>query len=379
MSAGVGKSPFSKLETLSAPHIRPARFEDYDDIAHLASAHSLKTLPQDDWRSMWLDNPLWPRLGNDWQIGWVLETTTSEIVGSVLNVPSLYRFRGRELICGNGRSWATASEYRGYALWLMEEYFNQPGVDLFINTTVGPMAARLIDRLSARIPQGDWATGSTWVTGYVEFARQRLRLRHVPLADLLAYPAGGVLWLKHAIRKKPLPNFPRAVFVESAECFDSRFDAFWDELVRQNPDKLMGERNCRALSWHFAIPMRTSRLWILTASRNRQLRAYCILVRTGDGRQVDFVDYQTIEPDIDFLPGLLHAALRRCAKEGVYILRNLGRGVPKMRVLDDCAPYRNELSNWRFFYRAADPDLDAELRAARFWDPSVYDGDASFK
>jgi hypothetical protein len=50
-----------------------------------------------------------------------------------------------------------------------------------------------------------------------------------------------------------------------------------------------------------------------------------------------------------------------------------------MRAVDDCAPYRKGLSNWKFFYSAADPGLGAALRSARFWDPSAYDGDASFE
>ena len=91
------------------------------------------------------------------------------------------------------------------------------------------------------------------------------------------------------------------------------------------------------------------------------------------------VDYQSIEPDADLLPALLVAALERCAKEQVDILENFGRGVAKMRALDDCAPYRKKLSNWKFFYNAADAGLNAELRAARFWDPSAYDGEASFE
>jgi hypothetical protein len=379
MIIDVESSALAKPPTLPAPLLRPARLEDYDAIARLGLANLSKPQPAGDWRRMWLDNPLWPRLGKEWHIGWVLETAAGDIAGSVLNIPSMYSFRGSELICGNGRAWSAAPAYRGYALWLMDEYFNQASVDLFINTTVGPNAAPMIDRLSARIPMGDWATSSTWVTGHVEFARQRFRLQNVPFAGLFAHPAGGVLWLKHAFRKKPLSKSPRSVVIEVEDRFDSRFDVFWRELLHANSDILLSERTSSALSWHFGIPMRRRGLWIFTASRNGQLRAYCIVIRTADGRQAHFIDYQTVEPDTELLPLLLQAALTRCADENVYLLRNLGHGVPKMRALDDSAPYRNDLSNWRFYYRAADPTLDTTLRDARFWDPSAYDGDASFK
>ena len=154
-----------------APQLRAARFEDYNAIARLGNAHSLDSLSPREWKSMWLENPAWPRLRKNWPIGWVLESPAGDIVGTVLNIPSLYTFRGESLVCGNGRAWATTPEYRGYALWLMDEYFNQPHADLFINTTVGPTAVQIIDRIATRIPLGDWASGSTWVIGYNGFVK----------------------------------------------------------------------------------------------------------------------------------------------------------------------------------------------------------------
>lgn len=378
MSTGVETCPDVKSPMLPAPQLCLARFEDYERLARLGSAH-FEVPPLDDWQTFWLDNPLWRRLGKDWPIGWVLQTETGEIVGSLLNVPSLYKFRGQDLICGIARYWATTDAYRGYALWLIDEYFNQPSVDLFINNDVAPITAPMHERLEHRIPLGDWQTASYWVIGYIGFAQKKLRRLHVPLPGLLAYPAGGTLWLRDAVCNKRLPQLTHSVLIETADHFDSQFDAFWDELVRQNSEKLLAVRSSRTLSWHFGIPMRRGQLWIFTASRNRQLRAYCVLHCKEQGRHVRFIDYQTIEPEVDLLPGLLRAVLRRCANEGVYLLENFGRGVPKMRAFDDCAPYHKKFSSWRFFYRAADPGLDTELRDARFWDPSAYDSDASLQ
>ena len=76
-----------------------------------------------------------------------------------------------------------------------------------------------------------------------------------------------------------LPKGAGSFNVDSLDRFDSQFDVFWRELVRQNPDKLLAERTAATLSWHFAIPMRKGRLWTLTASRNGELRAYCTFTR----------------------------------------------------------------------------------------------------
>jgi hypothetical protein len=105
-----------------------------------------------------------------------------------------------------------------------------------------------------------------------------------------------------------------------------------------------------------------------------------VLVRQdsrGGLRRMRLVDFQTLEPDADLLPGLLQGVLQRCARESFDVLEHLGWGLPKMCRLDQFAPYRGRLPNWTYYYRAVDPDLEAHLSRPESWDPSTYDGDAS--
>jgi hypothetical protein len=216
------------------------------------------------------------------------------------------------------------------------------------------------------------------VTGYRRFARKALQQMGVPLAGAAAMPAAAGLWLKDALFAKRLPAASGEI--ETIEGFDSRFDQVWEELLRLDSEKLLGVRDSRALSWHFAIPLRQGRVWTFTASRNGLLRAYCVLLRqdTRQGlRRMRLVDYQTLGPDPDLLPGLLRAALRRCSAEGIDLLEQIGLGVPKREGFERLAPYRRKLSNWCFYYQAADAALAQELSKPEAWAPSEYDGDAS--
>lgn len=365
VNAHVATTPHRTADSASVPTLRPARLDDYDKIRHLAFDHALEFPDAEDWRRLWLANPLTPRHGPDSPIGWVLETPAGEIVGHFGSVRTLYKLRGDDVVAAAGRAWIVTAAYRGFALQLVDEYFNQAGVDVFINNAVSAPAVASFDLFSRRIPLGAWESMSYWIT--------------TPLAR-----AG------EALRRLSAPA-PGAFAIDAADRFDSRFDAFWRELLRQKSEMLLAERSRRALTWHFDVAMRRQRLHIVTASRNGQLRAYCILTRHEHGFQLPpfprrdtqgvrgmrLVDYQSIEPEVDLLPRLLAAALRRCAQEGLFMLEHFGRGVPKMRALDDHAPYRKALTNWKFFYRAADPRLDADLREPERWDPSAYDGEAS--
>ncbi len=232
------------------------------------------------------------------------------MVGSLTNVPSLYHFRGRELIAANGRAWVVRPEYRGFAPWLMEEFFNQLGVDLFISTTANSNAEPIFSTFTNRVPVGDWKTIAYWITAYRGFARKALQKLGVPLAPALVLPTSAALWLRDTLFARPLPAFSSGVVISAIDSFDSRFDVFWEELVRQNPDKLLAARDSRTLAWHYAISMRRGQLWIFTVLRNGLLRAYCILKQEQSHllRRMRLVDYQSLEPDVDLLPALLQAA-----------------------------------------------------------------------
>jgi hypothetical protein len=355
------------------------RFDDYDALRALLLAHALEVPSLEGWRHRWIDNPLWQQLGRATPTGWVLETAVGEVVGSVEAIPTRYKFRGSDLVVCAGAAFCVAASYRSYASQLLDEYFNQP-VDLFISNTVGPAATRIYSAYSAKpIPLGEWDTTTYFVTEHTLFAKRALRKQHVPLASWLAHPTGWTLGLKDALCNRALPEPPRDVLIEATDRFDDRFDLFWDELVRENPEKLLGERSRRALSWHFEGAIRNNRLWIFTASKLGRLCGYCIVRHepTPGDRRVSLIDYQTLDPERDLLPAFLGAALQRCAAEGFYVLQNIGVGVPKMRAFDEHAPYRRKLANWVFFYGSSDAALTAELRQPRFWDPSLYDGDAS--
>jgi len=378
-------------ETLS-PHLLPAqelptlrqtRFEDYPQIASLETSHELITLAEDDWRRVWTDNPLWPRLKEHWPIGWVLEDNRGKIVGSLGNVPFHYTFQGKSLISACGRGWVVAPEYRGVALWLMDEYFNQDGADLFVNTTVNALAAGIVGSLSARVPAGDWQAAAFWVTSYHGFARTALRMKDIPMTGLLAPAAALGLRLKDLVSSKALPPANQAFAIAEASGFDPRFDVFWKQLVEQNPNKLLAVRDVATLNWHFSIPMRHEKVWIITASQHGILRAYCTLKREDQpaGLQgltrMRLVDFQTLEPEADLLPSLLRPALHRCRVEGIHVLEHMGCDLPKMAAFDRFAPHRRKLQCWKFYSKATDPAIDVQLASAQAWDPSTYDGDAT--
>lgn len=371
----------SKQQRAGRLELRPARFDDYDQLIRLESTLSPQTLPFNDWRALWTGNPLWQQIGSWWPIGWVFETGDGELVGCMGNVALQYHFRGERLLVAAGRAWLVLPGHRafGSAARLMREHFQQRNVDVTIDTSVSLEGGERGRHLTKHVPAGDWSSIACFITDHRALARRALEKLRVPLAQPLAWPVGMGLRLKDALTPKRVRKRHSSFAIEVTDRFESRFDAFWNELLRQKGEILMAARDCATLSWHFTVALKKRRLWIFTASRNNQIRAYCIFQRKDVGLELPrmrLVDFQTIEPDADLLRDLLAAALQRCVAEDIAVLDRPGVGLPTMRTFDDCAPYRQK-QPWPFWYRTNNLALRSELREPAVWEPSEYDGDAS--
>jgi hypothetical protein len=248
--------------TTSPPRLREARFADHEQVHALESVFFTDSLLPAQRRSLFVDNPLWPRLADRWPVGWVLEDASGRVVGSLTNVPSAYLLDGQERICANGHCWAVLPAYRGYATMLMDEYFAQEQPDLLVSAKVGTDATPVWSTYARRVPVGDWSRAAYAVTGYRGFARAALRRAGLPLAGVAAPPVALALRVKDALTSRALPEPPPGVEFAEAAAFDTRFDAFWAELVEQNPATLLGVRDAASLRWHYGVPQRAGRLTV---------------------------------------------------------------------------------------------------------------------
>ena len=364
-----------------SPHgikFRDARFEDYPGIAALESSQGLAAKPYDEWCRLWLGNPCYRDIGERWPIGWVLEED-DRIVGCLTNIPLHYTFRGRKLLAAAGRGWTVDDTHRGYALMLMDEYFNQENVDLFLTNTVNGNAANAFSTFgSLRVPLGNWAAACFAITSYRGFAQSALRIKGLPLAGVLCYPAAGLLLLKDRLLAKPIPRTD--IDVVLTRTFDERFEKFWETLCARS-EVLIAARSRAVLEWHFSASLDKDELWILTASRQGQIHAYAVFQRRDEPQygltRMRMVDFQTLDEPDRYCAAFVQRAHQECRAQGIHVLEHVGCDLPKVRIFEKSAPYRRTLPSWSFFYRTRDRNLARDLAPPEAWAPSSYDADAS--
>ena len=360
--------------------LRTASFKDHEQIASLESRHGLLSKSYDEWSHLWLGNPVYRELREDWSIGWVLEDSQRRIVATMGNIPLAYEFKGRRILAASGRHWAADPPYRSAALILLDKVVNQSGIDLYVNNTVSGPAAAAVDSYGCiRVPVGVWDQSRFWITQYRGMAQSVLGWKNVPLARTLSYPLAAALFLKDRIIGADL----REGDVEVTDCpgFDDRFDDFWDALKQRNPHLLLAVRTREVLDWHYRHALLDNRLWILAVVDGTRLAAYATFERKDKPeaglKRVLLVDFQSIDGTPSLLLPLLSKAAQKCREEGIHVLENMGRWLEPGELIDTLARNRRQLTAWSYVYRANDSRLAEELTSRRVWAPTLFDGDAS--
>lgn len=382
MSAGTSPAAQSSKKAQQSARLRPARFEDYQQIAELESRHGLGELADksyESWAHLWRGNPAYREVQSDWPIGWVLEAENGRLTGSMGNIPLEYEIHGKRILASSGRAWVAEPAYRGVSLLLLEHLVNQPGVDVNVNNTVSDAALAGVEFFGCqRVPAGRWDEWAGWITNYPSFFERALAMKNYPLAGPLSYPLSAAFFVKDRLKRIPV----RESDVQVVPCawFDDRFDDFWMELRARMPEVLLAVRTREALEWHFKYAFLKNRLWIATITDGSRLSAYAIFDRRDKlslgFKRMRLVDFQSLNGGTELLFPILAWALEKCRAEGIHVLANIGRYLDESGFVET-ASFRQKLPAWAFFYRTTDPLLAETLQRPSAWAPSLYDGDAS--
>jgi len=359
--------------------IREAVFADYSRIAALEARYGLHPKPYEEWTHLWLENPACPQ---GWNIGWVVENASQDIVGYVGNVPSVFEFQGQKLTAASGRGLVVDEHYRSYSFPLFSRFFNQSNVDLIVNTTVNVNAVKLHELFHCeRVPVGAWDRSVFWITDYRGFAAKLAATKNLPLPNLLSYPIQAVLAVKDKLLRRPFKPAGNDVEAAVAATFDQRFDAFWEELRKKHADSLLASRSRATLNWHFKFSLQTKRAWVATVTQGDALLAYAVFLRQDNHelglKRVRLVDFRALNDNPEVLVPMLTVALRRCHEQKVEMLEAIGVSPQVHRVLAGFAPHQRELPAWLYFYKAKDKPLAKRLKDPGVWDPSPFDGDGA--
>ncbi|MBV9760555.1 MAG: hypothetical protein JO340_08325 [Acidobacteriaceae bacterium] len=331
---------------------------------------------------MWLNNPVYEDLAGTWPMGWVLEDSNDKIAGYIGNIPLYYELGGKRYLTATSRAWVVDAEHRSYSLLLLDYFFSQKAVDLYLTTSLNNEAFEGFQTFApSRVPVGDWDRSRFWITNYSGFAFSWLKMNKVPFASALKYPLSAGMILKDILEGKRFQSSDKGHELRFCAGFDEGFDIFWNELKKRRRHVLLGERTRDVLQWHFKYALMRYEAWIVCSFKQSRLCAYSIFYRQDNTRlgltRMRLADFQTLEDDHSLLLNMLLCVLDRCRKTGIHMLEIVGISRENAQVVDLAKPYRRKLGSWLSFYKTANSQLVSSLSDANTWDLSCFDGDTS--
>ena len=382
MSVDLQTGPAPPIRVTRPPRLREARFEDYSQIASLASKYDLHTESYPAWTHLWANNPACRGSQSRIPIGWVLDVD-GLIAGYLGNIALSYHLEGKTYLAATTRAWVVDTPYRSYSPLLLATYFQQRNIDLFLSTTVNSQSEAAYSSFqSTRVPVGAWDRTLFWITNYRGFTASYLRKSASSMAEPLSYPLSVGLYLRDQIKESHLPR-ENGIPVRPAASFDDRFQPFWEQLRAQKLKTLIADRSQGSLDWHFKFALQQNRAWIYTVEGSSGLLAYAVFLRY-DFPQVGLTrmrlaDFQCIVPENsqNILMAMLATATDRCRKESIHMFEMVGVTPELEKRLQSASPHNRPLGSWLSYYKINNASLARVLKDAEAWEPSLFDGDSS--
>jgi hypothetical protein len=370
--------------------IREATFDDWEKVGAVGrqvfearsddDVEAGRTTAEAAFRRPWNEHPHRARFAGV-PIGWLLEDESGTCVGTFSNHWGAYSFRGKFLRAGIASAWAVLPAHRHSALMLLQAYFKQPNVDLWIDSSASAAASRLMEAFRAkRMPTPELDICTFWVLRHEHF------IRAVALKKNLRLPRA----LFHAAMPfNPVMKFARRMLggrrsdahVEEMAGFDDRFDVFWETLKSTYPQRLLAYRDAASLTWHFGRRLEAGTVRIVALCHDGLIRGYAVLLLENNTElslsRARLVDLQILDPGLRGLMALVTACWEIAEREGAALVEVFGLSAEKRKALANLLPLKRQLPSWPYLYKAQSDKLAGELADPHVWDPTDYDGDSS--
>jgi len=377
-------SQATSTSTAKSLRLREASFEDYPHVVALESKFHLDTKNYEAWTHLWTNNPAYRKVKDKFPIGWVLENRDGAISGYLGNIPLDYEFDGKRLLAATTRAWVVDTAFRAYSPLLLDRYFSQSDVDLFMNTTVNSHAAQAYSVFQGvRVPVGAWDRSLFWITSYQGFTESVLRKKRSVTTKALSYPLSPFVFLRDRLMRRRFHGKDSRMSVIPCAGFDDRFEAFWAALRKKKSNLLLAVRTPEVLEWHFKSALAQDAAWIYAVEGSSGLAAYAVFLRQDQPElgltRVRLADFKYLDEETGpaQLTAMLQTAIDRCRRDCIHMLEIIGLAPALEKETERLSPYRRDLPSWLYFYKAKDSDLADKLKNAAVWEPSLFDGDSS--
>jgi hypothetical protein len=363
--------------------VREAQFSDFESIHSMNLRLGQGADSIENWNRLWRDNPALKETQAKSRIGWVLEDA-GKITGFLGSIPLAYRFQGQVLSAAATCRFAVEPSYRGFTHMLVNSFFRQKDIDLFLNTTATVGAGKMMSALRALpVPQAEYGRVLFWVLQPAKFTEAVLHRAGLPsgVSRMGGFAGSFAIRGDIALRSRKPGKVSQRFEIASLGLDEIGFDfsRFWQERANQ-AEYLFAQRSAEVLNWHFNAPESRKKTSVLAAYSAGKLVGYTIVRHEpvkNELRRSVIADLMTETDESELIMSLLSAAHASAKQAGSHVLELLGfpRKIREVSLL--AKPYWRDFPACPYYYKARERSLQQRLLNESAWYACSYDGDTT--
>jgi hypothetical protein len=356
--------------------LRIATYEDYDQIRDLHLKNDIKILKENNWINFWKQNPLLKKFDNNYPIGWVL-TEKEKIVGYLGNIVKEYYHLNKLFIVACSHAWIVDKKYKLESLTLINIFFSQKNIDVFITTTPNKTAEKLFLRYGAKvIPLKNYNENLFLILNTEKFVDSFTKYKKLLSNKILKLLILNLFKITMTNKINFWKKFIQKRKINLHYTFDKSFEYFWNEYKNKN-DKFIQSKSPNWLNWHID---NLKDAWVISISENDKIKGYALCSQrnneTYDLKRISIIDVVTIGDDVDIYPSLIKGCIEESYKRGYHVIDMIGTGRKKKKMFANFKTFKRTVPNFLFYYYSKDLALSNLLVNEIKWDPTLLDGDS---
>ena len=356
--------------------IRKANLNDYEKIKSLHIRNRLKILDKNKWISLWKDNPLINNSKENFPIGWVLEQN-SQVVGFIGNIVKEYYLRNKRVLVACSHAWVVDEKFRLDSIRLMNIFFLQDYIDIFITTTPNKTTEKFFLRYGAKkIPIKSFNENHFLILNVKKFLDVFFLYKNFkiykPILNIISFLFKITFYKKIYHWEK----FEQKKKIQLKYDFSDEFENFWSEIKNKNNNFLMSKSN-NWLNWHIKF---LKKPWIVYIKDNNKILGFALCCERNNNelnlKRISIIDIVSKNGNNEIYLSLLQGTIKKSFDLGYEIIEMTGTSYEKKLFFSKFKTFKRKVSNYLFYYYSRDLKLVEDLKNENLWDTSLLDGDS---
>lgn len=355
--------------------LRKVNYSDYNQIKKLHLRNEIKIFDELEWNNFWKKNPIINNNDYKFPIGWVLEKD-SNIIGYLGNIIKEYYLKEKKLFVACSHAWVVDQKYRLNSFTLLNVFFSQKNIDLFITSSPNKISEKVFIKYGAKkLLTKNYDDNFFLILNVDNFLYSYLKyLNKTPskilkifLSKLFQALFFGKInyWKKYNFNEK----------INFLSSFNKSFENFWLE-VKKNNKKLILSKSPSWYNWHIKS---FKNFWITTLYQDNIIKGYAVCCERNNEnyhlKRISIIDVVVRENDKKSYLSLLSSSIKKSKELGYHTIDMIGTSEIKRKMFSAFKTFKRKNSNFAFYYYSNNINLMDTLSDENIWDTTLFDGD----